>query len=555
MAIHPTAIVDPRRRSTPSVEIGPYTVIGPHVKHRRRHHGGAHAVIEGHTTIGRDNRIFQFGSLGAANQDKKYAGEPCELVIGDRNTIREFTTLQHRHRAGGGVTRVGNDNWMMAYTHLAHDCVVGDHTIFANNSHAGRPRRGGRLGHPRRLHGRAPVRAHRRPRDDGDVLAAVSPTSRRSCMSQASRLQARSMNFEGLRRRGFSPPAHRRRQGDAQGAVPRRPHAGRRAPAHRRLATGHARGGADVRGCSASWRGCRRSAASCADPWTRASRWSRARASGDLLAGLLLGACARRWPDLQSAGIGGPRWRRHGFEPGGRTTSWRCAATSRCCATTARSSASAANCASGCCGAAAIVHRRRRARLQPRPGSDLRAGGIKTVHFVCPSIWAWRPKRVEKIRAPATTCCASSRSSPTCWRRHGVAATYVGHPLANVIPLEPDQAGRADSPGPAARGEVIAILPGSRKSEIQYLAKRFFEAAALLRKAAPRRAASWCRRLPACARHRAAIAAAGPAGQVTVVDGQSHAGAGGLRRDAGRQRHGHAGSGAVQAADGHRVPR
>ena len=92
-------------------------------------------MIEGHTTIGRDNRIFQFGSLGACHQDKKYAGEPCELVIGDRNTIREFCTFNIGTRAGqGGVTRIGNDNWIMAYVHLAHDCVVGNHTTLANNS-------------------------------------------------------------------------------------------------------------------------------------------------------------------------------------------------------------------------------------------------------------------------------------------------------------------------------------------------------------------------------------------------------------------------------------
>jgi UDP-N-acetylglucosamine acyltransferase len=91
-------------------------------------------VIEGHTTIGRDNRIFQFNSLGAIPQDKKYAGEPCELVIGDRNTIREFCTFNIGSPGGGGVTRVGNDNWIMAYVHLAHDCIVGNHTIFANNT-------------------------------------------------------------------------------------------------------------------------------------------------------------------------------------------------------------------------------------------------------------------------------------------------------------------------------------------------------------------------------------------------------------------------------------
>ena len=90
--------------------------------------GATGCVIEGNTTIGRDNRIFQFGSIGAINQDKKYAGEPCELVIGDRNTIREFVTFHIGTVQDKAVTRIGDDNWIMAYTHIAHDCVVGNHT-------------------------------------------------------------------------------------------------------------------------------------------------------------------------------------------------------------------------------------------------------------------------------------------------------------------------------------------------------------------------------------------------------------------------------------------
>ncbi len=132
--IHPTALVDPGAELDSSVTVGPYTVIGAHVKVDAGTTIGAHCVIEGHTTIGQDNRIFQFNSLGAIPQDKKYAGEPCELVIGHRNTIREFCTLNIGSPGDTGVTRVGDDNWIMAYVHLAHDCVVGNHTIFANNS-------------------------------------------------------------------------------------------------------------------------------------------------------------------------------------------------------------------------------------------------------------------------------------------------------------------------------------------------------------------------------------------------------------------------------------
>ena len=133
-AIHATAIVDPGAEIDSSVTIGPYCVIGPHVKIAAGSTVGPHVVIEGHTTIGRDNRIFQFVSLGAIPQDKKYAGEPCELVIGERNTIREFCTFNIGSPGDAGVTRLGNDNWIMAYVHLAHDCQVGNQTIFANNT-------------------------------------------------------------------------------------------------------------------------------------------------------------------------------------------------------------------------------------------------------------------------------------------------------------------------------------------------------------------------------------------------------------------------------------
>ncbi|MBT2304355.1 acyl-ACP--UDP-N-acetylglucosamine O-acyltransferase [Variovorax paradoxus] len=132
--VHPTAIVDPKAELDPTVSVGPYAVIGPHVRVGAGTTIGAHCVIEGRTTIGRDNRIFQFASLGAIPQDKKYAGEPTELVIGDRNTIREFCTFNIGVPGAGGVTRVGSDNWIMAYTHIAHDCRVDDHTTLANNT-------------------------------------------------------------------------------------------------------------------------------------------------------------------------------------------------------------------------------------------------------------------------------------------------------------------------------------------------------------------------------------------------------------------------------------
>ncbi|MBO9644602.1 MAG: acyl-ACP--UDP-N-acetylglucosamine O-acyltransferase [Pseudacidovorax sp.] len=132
--IHPTAIVDPGAELDASVSVGPYAVIGPKVRIGAGTSVGPHCVIEGRTTIGRDNRIFQFASLGAIPQDKKYAGEDTALEIGDRNTIREFCTFNLGVPGAGGITRVGHDNWIMAYSHIAHDCRVGDHTTLSNNT-------------------------------------------------------------------------------------------------------------------------------------------------------------------------------------------------------------------------------------------------------------------------------------------------------------------------------------------------------------------------------------------------------------------------------------
>lgn len=203
--IHPTAIVDPAAELESTVSVGPYSVIGPHVKVGGGTTIGAHCVIEGHTTIGADNRIFQFNSLGAVPQDKKYAGEPCELVIGDRNTIREFCTFNIGSPGDKGVTRVGNDNWLMAYVHIAHDCTVGNNTIFANNSQlAGHVDVGDWviLGGFTVVHQFVRIGAHGMTAMCSLLFADQPPF----VMSQGQPAQARSMNYEGLRRRGFSAP-------------------------------------------------------------------------------------------------------------------------------------------------------------------------------------------------------------------------------------------------------------------------------------------------------------------------------------------------------------
>ena len=202
--IHATALVDPAAELDTTVSVGPYTVIGPHVKVGAGTTIGAHCVIEGHTTIGRDNRIFQFNSLGAVPQDKKYAGEPCELIIGDRNTVREFCTFNIGSPSGGAVTRIGDDNWIMAYVHLAHDCLVGNKTIFANNSQlAGHVTVGDWviLGGFTVVHQFVRIGDHAMTAMCSLLFADLPPF----VMCQGQPAAARSMNFEGLRRRGFSP--------------------------------------------------------------------------------------------------------------------------------------------------------------------------------------------------------------------------------------------------------------------------------------------------------------------------------------------------------------
>lgn len=132
--IHPTAIIDPSAVIADDVKIGPYTVIGPNVEIGAGCEIAAHVVINGPTKIGRNNRIFQFSSIGEEPQDKKFHGEDTWLEIGDNNLIRESVTINRGTVQGGGLTRVGSNNWIMAYVHIAHDCLIGNDNIFANNA-------------------------------------------------------------------------------------------------------------------------------------------------------------------------------------------------------------------------------------------------------------------------------------------------------------------------------------------------------------------------------------------------------------------------------------
>lgn len=132
--IHPTAIIDAKAKLAADIKVGPYSVIGPDVEIAAGCEIASHVVIEGPSKIGKNNRFFQFASIGAEPQDKKYSGEATLLEIGDNNLFRESVTVNRGTSQGGGITKIGNNNWIMAYVHIAHDCIIGDDNIFANNA-------------------------------------------------------------------------------------------------------------------------------------------------------------------------------------------------------------------------------------------------------------------------------------------------------------------------------------------------------------------------------------------------------------------------------------
>ena len=203
---HPTALIHPNAQLADDVEVGAYSIIGEHVEIAAGTIIGPHVVIHGHTRIGQRNRIFQFCSLGEIPQDKKYANEPTRLEIGDDNTIREFCTFNLGTEQDGGVTRVGNHNWIMAYVHLAHDCQVGNHTIFANNAQlAGHVEVGDYaiLGGFTVVHQFVKIGAHIITGMGTILLQDVPPYTLVSGNPSA----PHGINSEGLKRRGFTSPA------------------------------------------------------------------------------------------------------------------------------------------------------------------------------------------------------------------------------------------------------------------------------------------------------------------------------------------------------------
>ena len=201
--IHPTALVDPAAELDADVTVGPYAVVGPGVTVGTGTAIGPHVVIEGPTTIGRDNRIHAHAVIGGAPQDMKYRGEPTSLVIGDRNTIREFCTFNRGTVQDGGVTRVGDDNWVMAYVHLAHDVQLGSRCILANNATlAGHVQVGDWVivGGLTGVHQFCHIGAHAMTGFQSHVSQDVPPFM----MVSGNPLGVHGFNVEGLRRRGFS---------------------------------------------------------------------------------------------------------------------------------------------------------------------------------------------------------------------------------------------------------------------------------------------------------------------------------------------------------------
>ena len=204
--IHPTAVIHPGAKLAADVTVGAYSTVGEHVDIGPGTWIGSHVVLEGRTTIGARNRIHPFASIGGAPQDKKYAGEDTTVEIGDGNTIREYVTVNRGTAQDAGATRIGNDNWIMAYVHLAHDCQIGSHTIFANVTQlAGHVHVGdwAILGGMTAVHQFVRIGAHSFTGVGTRLLQDLPPYV--TVSGEAAKPYG--INSEGLRRRGFTPEA------------------------------------------------------------------------------------------------------------------------------------------------------------------------------------------------------------------------------------------------------------------------------------------------------------------------------------------------------------
>ncbi len=201
--IHTTALVDPRAELDLDVEVGPYSIIGPKVKIGKGTRIKSHVVVEGNTTIGEGNHIFQFSTIGSVPQDLKYKGEDSQLIIGSYNVIREFASLNPGTSGGGMMTRIGDRNLMMMYCHIAHDCIIGSHSVIANGATLG-----GHVIIEDYVIAGGLVGVHQFVRvGTGSILGAGSMVSKDIppyCNATGDRVRLRGLNIEGLRRRGLS---------------------------------------------------------------------------------------------------------------------------------------------------------------------------------------------------------------------------------------------------------------------------------------------------------------------------------------------------------------
>jgi UDP-N-acetylglucosamine acyltransferase len=204
--IHPTALIDPNAQLHSSVSVGAYSLIGPNVNIAANTVIGAHCVIDGYTTIGEHNHFYRFCSIGGMPQDKKYAGEPTRLEIGDRNMVREYVTINTGTVQDSGVTRLGSDNWIMAYVHIAHDCQIGSQVILANGVQMGGHVHIGDwaiVGGLAAVHQFGRIGPHSMTGGQSAVHKDIPPY----VMSAGNPCVPVGINSEGLKRRGFSPEA------------------------------------------------------------------------------------------------------------------------------------------------------------------------------------------------------------------------------------------------------------------------------------------------------------------------------------------------------------
>ena len=201
--LHPTALIDPKAELADDVEVGAFSIIDAKVQIDSGCRIGPHAIITGRTTLGKNNHIFQFTSIGEEPQDKKYAGEDTELIIGDNNTIRELCTISRGTAQGGGVTRIGNNNWIMACVHIAHDCTLGDNIVMANNaSLAGHVSVGNHavLSGYSLIHQFCSIGEHSFTSFASHVNQSIPP-----CVTvSGEKARVKGVNSEGLKRRGYS---------------------------------------------------------------------------------------------------------------------------------------------------------------------------------------------------------------------------------------------------------------------------------------------------------------------------------------------------------------